>query len=517
MKNLLLYLFLGFFFLRESLFDAYRVSNMTTCPTLVLKNGKVKRRQRGRFVKFICNSGYLLAGERYSTCINGSWDPLPPKCVRPTCMNKVRPPVNGLIYPSHSGAALHFFCKPGYDLRGPTDIYCDGLKWDNNPPICLTSNTKPRLFCDFDVDICDWTHDLNHDFDWTRQQFKTPSGSIGTGPTFDHTQGFGGNGYYMYIESTSRNENDTARLISPIYKNTQYDTCFEFFYHMYGITTGTLKVYLKLISEDWDLKSSKVIFSRSGNQGDMWYRSYHSLGTIGDEYQIIIEGIRGPGYVSDIAIDDVKVIENCVFEDDLSTTTEIYTTEVLLTVESCEKKMRTERFWQRNSSNSLQLRLSTVDDYTTADDMTNEIPVEFPSEIQHTTPPVVTITQAHKATTKGTQRDNSSTLSSIKPPTTPEIIRKMITTIKPLDDMYTSKPNKETDTTEIQQVPTNQENNILSSNTTNDIAQFPKQRNETAGDDELPEPKDNDDSTGISKEYSEENRINGGIGLREEE
>lgn len=51
------------------------------CPGINLKNGKVRKRQKGRFVKFICNSGFLLAGERHSTCVRGKWDPPASKCV----------------------------------------------------------------------------------------------------------------------------------------------------------------------------------------------------------------------------------------------------------------------------------------------------------------------------------------------------------------------------------------------------------------------------------------------------
>jgi len=50
-------------------------------------------------------------------------------------------------------------------------------------------------------------------------------------------------GYYMFIESSSpRMENDTARLYSPIYTsqlNASQPSCFIFWYHMYGSTTGT--------------------------------------------------------------------------------------------------------------------------------------------------------------------------------------------------------------------------------------------------------------------------------------
>lgn len=90
----------------------------------------------------------------------------------------------------------------------------------------------------------------------------------------------------MYIESSSRTENDTARLISPIFEKTNTETCLEFFYHMFGATTGSLRVYLKTVSDSWKLDPNKTIFSKKGNQGDKWFRSYLSLGVVPDEYQV---------------------------------------------------------------------------------------------------------------------------------------------------------------------------------------------------------------------------------------
>ncbi|KAJ8956396.1 hypothetical protein NQ318_015134 [Aromia moschata] len=481
---------------------------LATCPSVVLKNGKVKRRQRGRFVKFICNTGYLLAGERYSTCIHNRWDPSPPNAsVRPTCPNKVRPPSNGLIYPSHSGAALHFFCKSGYELKGPSDVYCDGWKWDNNAPVCIQNGTKPRLFCDFEEeDLCGWSHDLNHDFDWRRENYNTPSGSIGTGPSYDHTKGPGRDGYYMYIESSSRNENDTAKLISPIFERATSPTCLEFFYHMFGATTGTLRVYLKKESEDWSLKQSPILFSKRGNQGDRWYRSYHSLDVEDEDYQIVIEGVRGPGYVSDIAIDDVRIIENCVYEEEVtSTTTEIYSTEALLTVESCENRCGRKAFANETHqilcdcddscySNSTccpdYLDFcglgSTTDDYYTTTDMSNDLapaqtssPVMSSINMTSTTtttsstpriPTTPTTTSTRKTpTTTSTRKPTTSqpttrkrimppipTIQVLKPPSTPKIVKKILPTMKPTmykPFVFPTPPRKEVESNDVAEVP----------------------------------------------------------------
>ncbi|KAF5290118.1 hypothetical protein FQA39_LY14899 [Lamprigera yunnana] len=282
------------------------------CPTLQLKYGRVRYRQKNRFVKFTCNQGYIIAGEKYSICENGTWDGPAPKCVRPSC-KKVNPPLNGIIYPSHRGGVLNFFCKPGFMLKGSNTSYCDGNKWDNNLPSCIENNVEPPLKCDFEKeDLCGWNHDLRHDFDWKRKNFKTPTGHLGTGPSHDHSKGLNRDGYYMYIESSSRNENDTARLISPVYSvMNESDVCLLFYYHMYGSTTGQLRVYVRKLRESWNLNPKKAIFWRSGNHGDKWIESWTNLGPIDDDFQIIIEGVRGKSYYSDIAVDDINIVPNC--------------------------------------------------------------------------------------------------------------------------------------------------------------------------------------------------------------
>lgn len=61
--------------------------------------------------------------------------------------------------------------------------------------VFAVSTTNPLLMCDFeDPNLCGWSHDPTHDFDWKRNQFATPSGHVGTGPTFDHTFGTGKGG-----------------------------------------------------------------------------------------------------------------------------------------------------------------------------------------------------------------------------------------------------------------------------------------------------------------------------------
>lgn len=53
-----------------------------------------------------------------------------------TCQ-KANPPANGLIYPSHGGGVLNFYCKNNFQIKGPKVTFCNGTHWDNGLPVCL--------------------------------------------------------------------------------------------------------------------------------------------------------------------------------------------------------------------------------------------------------------------------------------------------------------------------------------------------------------------------------------------
>uniref|UniRef100_A0A1B6MVJ5 MAM domain-containing protein n=2 Tax=Graphocephala atropunctata TaxID=36148 RepID=A0A1B6MVJ5_9HEMI len=113
----------------------------------------------------------------------------------------------------------------------------------------------------------------------------------------------------MYLETSSpRLENDTARLFSPVFPApSSPNSCFTFWYHMYGLTTGSLNVYLHH-------HDSVLLFSQSGDQGNQWKQAVLPLPPLDSNFQIVIEGVRGTGYEGDTAIDDVKLGEegDCV-------------------------------------------------------------------------------------------------------------------------------------------------------------------------------------------------------------
>ncbi|KAL0809981.1 hypothetical protein ABMA28_010824 [Loxostege sticticalis] len=291
------------------------------CSVPRLAHGRPRWRSRSKLIKYICSPGYELVGSRYATCKNGQWDSPKPTCVRPGC--PVPELKNGLVISTRSDAWLVFFCLPGYKLVGSSAMFCDGISWNATVPTCVDSTISTKLSCDFETpDLCGWTQDSLHDFDWERLNQKTPSSFLFTGPSHDHTIGKGGTGYYMYIESSSRKQNETARLISPIFDmKLAKDGCFSFYYHMFGRDIGGLRVYQKpdnihlqtMIRLPEESRKKYILFEMWGNQGDFWYGDVSQLQDFGDNFQIVIEGIRGKKFTSDIAIDDVAILqgENC--------------------------------------------------------------------------------------------------------------------------------------------------------------------------------------------------------------
>ncbi|XP_060084307.1 MAM and LDL-receptor class A domain-containing protein 1-like, partial [Ylistrum balloti] len=125
-----------------------------------------------------------------------------------------------------------------------------------------------------------------------------PTPTPGTGPSSTATQT---QGNYMYIEGSSpQMENDVARLVS----NASFpaaDRCLIFDYHMYGSGIGSLKVK----------DGSSELWSRSGDQGDIWHTGavfFPSAVSVSP----IFEAVRGPDTTSDIAVDNVMFsVGNC--------------------------------------------------------------------------------------------------------------------------------------------------------------------------------------------------------------
>ncbi|XP_065183994.1 MAM and LDL-receptor class A domain-containing protein 1-like [Sycon ciliatum] len=157
-----------------------------------------------------------------------------------------------------------------------------------------------------------YTQSSQDKFDWTRQTGGTSSFS--TGPSSDHTTG---SGYYLFIETSSpRRRGDNAIIASPTYNNSLQLCSFDFWYHMYGTTVGTLNVYINQTGT-----AQKLAWSRSGNNGNRWKKARVPVGRFLDTFQIVFEGVVGTSFTGDIAIDDISFNTDCcavVCPDDYS-------------------------------------------------------------------------------------------------------------------------------------------------------------------------------------------------------
>ncbi|KAK7912717.1 hypothetical protein WMY93_012928 [Mugilogobius chulae] len=141
--------------------------------------------------------------------------------------------------------------------------------------------------------------------------FANPKRSANTGPETDRSGTK--EGYYMYIEaSRPRVQGDKARLLSPLFNVTsvrgpkgsgRVPYCVSFYYHMKGKHIGTLNVLLRVRSI---ASVDTVLWSKSGHQGPDWRKAFFDISPSGP-FQIVFEGIRGPSFEGDIAIDDVSI------------------------------------------------------------------------------------------------------------------------------------------------------------------------------------------------------------------
>ncbi|XP_064649952.1 MAM and LDL-receptor class A domain-containing protein 1-like [Lineus longissimus] len=125
-----------------------------------------------------------------------------------------------------------------------------------------THTSAEGFHCNFDNDICKWTHDPSSDLNWTRHQGETPT--IWTGPLSDHTSSKSPSrnflfenqrplydGHYMLMSTSSSHRGAKARLKSPKLGSTD-PKCFKFYFNKYSYLAdtyhaSTLNVYVGVV------------------------------------------------------------------------------------------------------------------------------------------------------------------------------------------------------------------------------------------------------------------------------
>lgn len=218
-----------------------------------------------------------------------------------------------MLYPQYNYSVISLFCHTGFKRRGPIRVHCNGTHWDQPLGLCIEVQTFPVTSCDFESEEwCEWSQDATKNFLWKRSNGISKHWSIAVGPSHDHTTGLALTGFYMYLDMSEGVSDEAAHLISPSYSaNYSSAACFRLFYHMYGLTPGTLNVYTKPVSvelEDALRNSSYRILEVKGNQGNRWNEKIVQVPLYKEDFHIVIEGISSYSYASHIAIDDVALL-----------------------------------------------------------------------------------------------------------------------------------------------------------------------------------------------------------------
>lgn len=127
-----------------------------------------------------------------------------------------------------------------------------------------------------------------------------------TGPIDDHTTG---GMTYVYTEVSSGSAGDTYTLTSPcIDLGTVLAPSLSFYYHMYGITMGTLKTSVIAGGVVTDLDS--IVGQQQTSQNDPWLERVVSLAAYqGQTIQIVFTGTRGTSFTGDMALDDISIFQ----------------------------------------------------------------------------------------------------------------------------------------------------------------------------------------------------------------
>lgn len=148
--------------------------------------------------------------------------------------------------------------------------------------------------CTFEHDFCNWL-DVGEE-PWTRRSAGTPSSNTGPSAAIEGT-------YYIYTEASGSNKNKIFTLETPRFAvNPAKTTLVQFSYHMKGTSMGSLTLSYMDSADAWH-----SIFSVTGSQGDDWLAGQAVLPL--DAVALQLKGHTGNGWSSDMAVDDIKVVE----------------------------------------------------------------------------------------------------------------------------------------------------------------------------------------------------------------
>ncbi|MEM6271404.1 MAG: T9SS type A sorting domain-containing protein [Bacteroidota bacterium] len=153
-----------------------------------------------------------------------------------------------------------------------------------------------------------WINELNGTVDihdWRIDAGGTPSSN--TGPSVDFNPGTA-TGNYAYTEASGSCTSVEAHMVSPcVDLRTVSNPELTFAYHMFGASMGELHLDVQSAGV-WTLDVMTVL---SGDLGNSWQtRTVNLAAFVGNVVRIRFRGRTGTGFASDMAIDDISIVES---------------------------------------------------------------------------------------------------------------------------------------------------------------------------------------------------------------
>lgn len=159
-----------------------------------------------------------------------------------------------------------------------------------------------------------WENDQTDNFDWQPHN-NQPSSGTGTGPSTDHT-GLGG--MYIYAEaSTPNSPNRTANMQYPCFDFSSMATpALSYWYHMHGANMGSLYVIVDTNGTADTLETWTG--AQQASNTEAWRESVLDLSGYAGQSAVAVRfsAVTGSGFLSDIALDDILIFSNGVFNNE---------------------------------------------------------------------------------------------------------------------------------------------------------------------------------------------------------
>jgi hypothetical protein len=156
----------------------------------------------------------------------------------------------------------------------------------------------------FEGGLVKFTQNTSDDLDWTRKSGAANSGGH-TGPSSAHH-----GSRYVYTHAHNHyNETTILNFNSFTVEDSVSELQLSFSYHMFGgAAMGTLSLQIQQDDDSWT-----TLWSKSGNQGNVWYTAEISLDDyLDNEIKLRFSGTMGNGWGSYMAIDYFRIQEEFI-------------------------------------------------------------------------------------------------------------------------------------------------------------------------------------------------------------